>query len=241
MSVPIYVSLSGQVALERRLNTIANNVANMNTVGFRGDAITFEAALSGSAFDPVTYATSGETFIDRSAGAMVETGNALDVAVDGEGWFAISTPRGVVYTRDGRFTIDDSGQLRTVAGHTVLDPGLQPLRIDPTLGPPAIARNGLITQDGDPAGAIGLFRIDPAAKLKRYGNSGVIPDRAATAIVDSPTDSIHQGYVEQANIQPILEMTRLITVQRAFEAAASAVETSESAERKTIRDLGASS
>jgi flagellar basal-body rod protein FlgF len=240
VSLVQYVGLSAQLALERRLESIAQNVANINTAGYRAEAVKFRTVLSqamGQA--PVAYASPGDSYISREAGALTQTGNPLDVAVEGDVWLAMQTPAGTVYSRDGRMKILETGELVTLNDHPVLDAGGAPILLDPVGGTPQIARDGMITQDGLEVGAIGLFAIDEGAHLTRYDNSGVIPDRPAEPALDFTATGVVQGFVEGANVNPVLELTKLIMVSRSFESATSAVEQSDSAQREAIRALGA--
>ncbi len=240
MQSAIYVGLSAQVTLEKRLETVARNVANMNTVGYRAEEVKFDTFLSRKGADPVNYASTGATFTSRVSGGLDKTGNPLDVAVEGQGFLAIQTPAGVVYTRDGRMQVTAQGQLQTLLGHAVLDAGGAPLQLDPEGGPPTIARDGMIWQGDQQIGAIGLFSLDPAAKLSRHENSGLISDRPGTPILDFITDGVRQGYVEGSNVNPIREMTKLIMVTRAFDSAASAIDKGEKAMDGAIQVLAPS-
>jgi flagellar basal-body rod protein FlgF len=240
MTSSVYVSLSAQMALEHRLATIANNVANMNTPGFRAEEIRFEAIMSRAAGEDVAFASSGETYTSRQAGQITQTGNPLDVAVQGEGWLAISTPSGIVNTRDGRLQMTQSGELQSVAGYPVLDPGGTAIVLDPSGGEVTIAADGAIAQGGKQVGALGLFTIPSASQLTRFENSGVIPSEPAQPVEDTTANGVRQGYIEGANVNPIMEMSRLVMIQRAFDSAASAVEQSESAQEQAIRTLGPS-
>lgn len=238
MQSALYVGLSGQVALEKRLATIANNVANINTAAFHPDAVKFEAVLSKVASGPAAFSTPGENIITRHAGAMTKTGNPLDVGVAGSGWLAFAGPAGPVYTRDGRMQMTAAGDLQTLEGYPVLDPGGAQIMLDPNAGPPVIARDGTITQDRVEMGTIGMFSIPPEAKLQRFGNSGVIPDRMAPAILDFVSDGLQQGFTEGSGVNPMLEMTRLILASRAFEGTSSLVESTENTLQNAIRTLG---
>jgi len=238
MQSALYVGLSAQVALEKRIETIANNVSNMNTAGFRADAVKFETMLSRAAASDVAFSTPGENFILRRLGGVISTGNALDVAVVGEGWLAFGTPAGTAYTRDGRMQINGNGELQTLNGYPILDAGGAPITIDANGGPLSIARDGTIKQDDNPVGTLGLFEIPVDAKLQRFGNSGVTPDRPATAVVDFTSAGIQQGHVEGSNINPVLELTRLIVTSRTFESANSLIENTESSLQNAVRTLG---
>jgi flagellar basal-body rod protein FlgF len=238
MQSALYVGLSAQVALEKRMETIANNVANINTTAFRTDAVKFETVLSRAGATPVAFSSPGADNISREPGSTTETGNPLDVAVMGQGWLAFAGPSGPAFTRDGRLQIAANGDLQTVNGFPVFDTGGAQISIDPNGGPLSIARNGAITQEGNEVGTLGLFNISADANLKRYGNSGVIPDRPATAVLDFVKDGFRQGYVEGSGANPMLELTRLIAASRAFEGTNTLMEGTESSMQDAIRTLG---
>ena len=241
MQSSLYVTLSSQMAFQKRMDTIANNVANASTPGFRREEIKFEAMMSQAASESVAFASPGDTFIKRDPGQVIHTGNPLDVAVQGEAWLAIQTPSGTVYTRDGRMQITPEGQLQSVAGYPFLDVGGSPLQINPNAGPPQIATDGMITQNGTQLGAIGLFTIDPRAKLSRYENSGVIPDQAAVPELDFNRSGITQGHIEGSNVNPMWEMSQLIMASRSYDAVSNSMDQSEDSLREAIKALGPSS
>lgn len=238
MQSALYVGLSAQVALEKRFQTIANNVANVNTSGFRTDVVKFETVLSKAAATPVAFSSPGENIISREAGNITETGNPLDVAVVGQGWIAFAGPNGTVYTRDGRLQLAANGDLQTVSGFPVIDSGGAQISLDPNGGPVSISRSGTITQDNNEIGTIGLFNIPADANLDRYGNSGVTPDRPATAIGDFSRDGFKQGYVEGSSANPMMELTKLMSASRAFDSTNSLIDGTESTLRNAIQTLG---
>jgi flagellar basal-body rod protein FlgF len=241
MQPSLYVSLSGQIALQKRLDTIANNVANAGTAGYRGEEVRFESILSEASRDPTAYSSTGETFLSRRNGGFVETGNRLDVAIKGDGFLAITTPAGQVYTRDGRMKMSDQGELQTLNGHPVLDAGGAPLQLDPNGGEVSIAPDGTVTQNGRQLGALGLFTIAKDARLQRYENSGVVPDIPAEPALDFSRNGVAQGFVEQSNVNPVSEITKLIMVSRTFEAVTSAMSQVDDRQRDSIRTLGPTS
>jgi flagellar basal-body rod protein FlgF len=238
MQSALYVGLSAQVALEKRLQTIANNVANVNTAGFRTDVVKFETVLSRAGANPVAFSTPGDNIISREVGNITESGNPLDVAVVGQGWLAFAGPNGTVYTRDGRLQIAPNGDLQTVSGFPVIDSGGAQIMLNPQGGPVAISRSGAITQDNSEVGTIGLFSIPADANLDRYGNSGVVPDRPATAIVDFNRDGFKQGYVEGSGANPMMELTKLMAASRAFDGTNTMIEGTENSLQDAIRTLG---
>jgi flagellar basal-body rod protein FlgF len=231
------VTLSSQMSLDRRITTIAENVANLSTIGYRATGVTFESVLSNAAGASTAYVASGKDYISRAPGALVKTDNPLDLAINGDAWFAIRTPEGVAYTRDGRMRMADSGELQTINGYPVLDAGSAPITLDPTLGPPTIFHDGMISQRDRQVGAIGLFDIDPQASLTRAPNSGVIPSRPATAIINFINNGMVQGHLENANVNPVSEITRLILAHRGFEHAASAYDMMDNSHRTAVRML----
>lgn len=241
MQSALYVSLSAQVAMEKRLTTVAHNIANMTTGGFRADEIKFEELLSRAGKNDVSFASSGQNFISRQAGPLNKTDNSLDVAIQGDAWFAYNGPKGPVYTRDGRFSMNENGDLLTVDGHAVLDSGGAPIALDPNAGSPIISRDGTIMQGGNPVGTLGLFQLGQDSHLTRYGNSGIVSSIPAEPVQDFMSNGIQQGFSEGSNVNPVLEMTKMIALQRNFESAATTIQESESTLMDAIRTLGPSS
>jgi flagellar basal-body rod protein FlgF len=241
MQPSLYVSLSGQIALERRLETIAHNVANTTTAGYRAEEVKFSTILSRVPPDPANFATAKGTYISRRVGEFIQTQNPLDIAVRGDAWLSIDVAGRQVYTRDGRMRMTGTGDLQTLNGHAVLDVGGASITLDPRAGTPVISSDGTITQNNRQIGAIGLFEIPEDAKLGRYENSGVIPDRAAEPALDFSRVGVVQGFIERSNVDPVMEMTRLIMVQRSFEALTNAINTTETTFAEGIRTLGSPS
>jgi flagellar basal-body rod protein FlgF len=237
----IYVAVSAQVALERRLETIADNIANMNTVGYRGTGVSFESELFRAGDTVLSYVSPGSDYVSRRIGGLVKTDNSLDFAIQGDGWFGIRTPSGAAYTRDGRARIDESGTLRTLNGDPILDAGGAPLLVDPAGGALVVSTDGMISQNGRQVGAIGLFAIDANANLRRTENSGVVPDKPAKPILDFTRDGVVQGAVESSNVDPVKEMTRLIEITRAFDGVAAESAQSEGSVQDAIKTLGSAS
>lgn len=235
MEPGLYVGLSGQLALQRRLDTIAGNVANTTTTGFRAENVTFQTVLSRQS---IAYSDPGKATYAVNSGPIVQTGNPLDVAIEGDAFFSVATPAGNVLTRDGRMRISQNGDLESIEGHAILDVGGAPLRVNPALGAVQIGRNGAISQNGNEVGTIGLFRIPADANLTRGPGTGFISDKPGEAVTDYRKAGVHQGYLEGANVNPVLEMTRLISVSRAFDALSSSIEQSDRKLSDAIRTLG---
>lgn len=239
MDMQAPVGVSGQMALERRLETIASNVANAGTVGYKAEAVTFATVVSRTQPFSTSFAFDGGPHVDVSAGGLKQTGNPLDVAIRGEGYLAIATPQGTAYTRDGRMQMLPTGDVVSLAGHPVLDAGGAPLTANPDGGPLTISADGAVRQNGRAIGALGLFTLDLSKGYGRYENASFVPSAPPVPVDDFSRNGIVQGYVEESNVNPVLEMTRLIAVQRAFEAMSAGLEQRDQALRETIQGLGA--
>jgi flagellar basal-body rod protein FlgF len=240
MQTGIYVSLSSQMALERRLTTIADNMANVNTTGFRGTEVKFDQVLgsTGSKLGKTAFVTQGNDYLSTDNGELQNTGSMLDFAVKGDAWFGINTPAGLVLTRDGRFSISDTGALTSSRGYAVVDAGGAPIQLNPRGGVPTVSSNGQIYQDGKQVGTIGLYSADMSKGFVRYSNSGIIATDTPQAVVDSSKVGIAQGYLENSNVNGIREMTQLIEVSRAFDNISSLTGASESSLDEAIKTLG---
>ena len=238
MQSGLYVALSSQIALEKRLNTIADNVANASTVGFRATGVKFEDVVSGLDDKALSFVTSGDTYISSTNGSLRETGNPFDFAVKGNAWFGIETPGGAVMTRDGRFTLTENGELVSIEGYPVLDAGGAPIQLDPRNGPPRAGADGSLRQGGNLVGALGLYNFDPGPNFIRFGNSGIVPAGEPEPVVDRLDAGVVQGFLEESNVNPMLEITKLIMVQRAFENGAAMIRATESTYDEAIKTLG---
>ncbi len=234
----LYVSLSAQISLERRLETIAANVANANTPGYRVDGVTFATELAKAGDSSVSFVGEGDGYISRRSGPLIPTSNPLDMAIQGEGWFAVESGGRTIYTRDGRMTMNENGGLVSMTGAAILDASGSPIELDPSAGTPSIAADGMVSQNGRQVGAVGLFSIDPAAKLTRAGNSGFVTNKPAEPILDFRANSVVQGAVEGANVDPVREMTRLIEVTRTFDGVTNGVAQTENSLQDAIKTLG---
>ena len=233
----LYVALSAQVALEKRLGTVAHNIANVNTPGFRATGINFAEEVARAGAADLAYVSSGSEFISTRTGPLTHTGNALDVAIQGDAWFGIGGKDGPVYTRDGRMRVSETGALESLTGAAILDVGGAPILVEAGGGPLSIAADGMITQGSRQVGAIGLFSIDKSAALSRAANSGVIPNREATAVLDFTKNKVVQGAVEGSNADTIGEMVQMIKISRTFESVAAEVGKTESSMQDALKTL----
>jgi len=226
MDSGIYAAYTGLLARTQALDTAANNLANAGTVGFRAQRDYFRSVLAGVGDEtPASqvgnavndFGVLGGDMIDQGQGAVTATGNPLDLALNGPGFFAIQTQQGTQYTRDGGFTRSGTGQLQTAQGEPVLDDNGQPITI-PT-GAINIAPDGSIsvtTADGSAiAGKVGVYGFPADTALVALGtNRFAAPDGAKPAVVDS---AVQQGSLEGANLDTVHGTMQLILVQRQAE------------------------
>ncbi len=223
MQNALLIGLSRQVALSRELDVVANNIANMNTTGFKADGSLFEEYLNSAARAAdtrVSFVRDRATWIDMSAGAIERTGNALDVAINGDGFFAVQTQQGVRYTRNGSLQINPSGQLVTAQGDPVLGDG-GPITFQPTDRQISISPDGTISvREGNSKadsqrGKLRLVSFANPRQLQKDGN-GTFNYAGNDAPVEAKTATIAQGSLEKSNVRAVVEMSRMIEITRSY-------------------------
>ncbi|RLQ89591.1 flagellar basal-body rod protein FlgF [Notoacmeibacter ruber] len=238
MKDSLYIGLSAQMAIEKRMETLADNVANVNTVGFRATRVRFEEALSRTETGENSFVKEGGNFVDNRNGALTETGNTLDFAIRGDSWFGVQSSQGMVLTRDGRFTISNNGELQTLNGQPVLDAGGAPILIDGAAGPVDSGQDGVLYQNGRIVGSLGLFEYIPEDGINRAEGSAIVPTSAPQPIVDRNDAGVVQGFIEESNVDPVREMTQLISLQRRFESINSLLTRNNSNKDEAVKFLG---
>jgi flagellar basal-body rod protein FlgF len=252
MDNALLVGLSRQVALARELDAVANNIANLNTSGFKADGTIFEEYLMpvarergfSGADSRLRFVRDRATWHDLGQGAIRQTGNPLDVAIDGAGFFVLQTAAGERYSRNGAFQINAAGELVTAAGERVLGEA-GPIRFQANDTAISIAADGTIrVREGsrDVAGAIrGRLRIVTFAaphRLRKDGGSRFLAP-ADMAPQPMPTPRLVQGAVEQSNVRAVVEMTRMIEITRAYTQVASLLQQQTELRRSAIEKLAA--
>lgn len=245
MDNPIYVALSRQMILRRQMDIVANNIANADTAGFKVEQLVIKTdpkPLRDPAGGPrsINYVVDESLARDYAQGGLTTTGNPLDVAIEGDAFFTVNTARGPRYTRDGRFSLDSEGRLVTKQGDAVQGEGGD-IVVDTTKGPISISDDGIISQatpqGTERVGKLGVVRFDDRTGLLKEGDglyrnvSNVTPQPATDAL-------IHQGQVEDSNVQPIVQMTDMLEITRAYERIAKMVDQTQDLDRQSIQRLG---
>jgi flagellar basal-body rod protein FlgF len=238
MQSGLYVALSSQITLEKRLNTIADNLANMNTVGFRATQMKFDNVVTRADGTKVDYVSTGEEYLSRQNGGLTQTKNPFDFAAKGDTWFSIDTPSGSAITKDGRFTMLATGALVTLEGYPVLDPGGGPIQLNPLDGPPTSSQDGILYQNNKPVATLGLFEVNVGPNFTRVGNSAIIPNETPQAVVNRIDAGVVQGFVEESNVNPVLSMTQMMTVSRTFDYVTQLMRDGEASIGDAIKTLG---
>ena len=243
MDTALFVAMSRQAVLRREMDIVANNIANVDTAGFKVEGLISETESrslpAGMDAGPrsVQFVLDKGLARDFGQGAMTSTGAPLDVAIEGDGFFQINTAAGQRYTRDGRFTLDPTGRLVTASGQAVGGDGGAEILIDPKKGPVSIARDGTISQGEERIGKLGVVRFASLAGLSKDGD-GLYRNDANIAAEAAPDAVLHQGSVEGSNVNAVLEVTRMIEVTREYEKISKMMDQTAELDRRSIERLG---
>jgi flagellar basal-body rod protein FlgF len=227
MENTLLVGLSRQTLLERQLDVVANNIANVNTTGYKADSSLFEEFLTSGAHEDnfvgadrrVSYVQDRATFRDFSQGAPDQTENPLDVAIDGSGFLVVQTAAGERYTRDGGLQLNGQGQLVTVAGDPVLGAS-GPIVFQPTDHDINVTPDGTITvvegnsKTDSVRGKLRLVSFADAQKLLKQGSN--LYSAGEGAAQPDAKSTVRQGFIEKSNVNAVAEMSRMIEVTRAY-------------------------
>ncbi len=232
-----YVTLTRQTGLLREMASVANNMANMSTTGYRREGVAFSEYVQdlGPDAPSLSMAAGRVRELDMRQGAMVQTGAEFDLAIEGDGFFLIQTPTGDRLTRAGNFLRSDTGELVTPDGGLLLDAGGSPIFAPPAARSIAIAADGTLSADGVAQTQIGLWRpLDPNDVARQEGVSFV----AAGGVEPIEGGTMMQGFLEGSNVNPVSEMTRMIEVQRAYEMGQGFLDKEDERIRGVLRTLG---
>ena len=240
MDNPAFALLSRQVGLESLMRVTANNIANVSTTGFKREGGVFAEWIDRLAVDggALSQTRAHIRTTDYSQGALRVTGGDLDVAIEGEGYFAIATPDGPRLTRNGAFTRAGDGALTTAGGARVLDAGGAAIALGQAAGPISIAADGVISIDGNPVAQLGVSTVADRNLLIRGADGQFAFDGELTP-VDGAT--VIQGHLEQSNVDPVRELTRMIDIQRNYEAAQNLLRAEDERLKQAVRVMGGAS
>ncbi len=232
-----YTTLTRQVGLLREMQSVANNLANISTTGFRKEGVIFAEyikALDGEQ-DSLSMASADVRLTMSQQGSLTQTNGNFDFAIEGEGFFMIQTPDGDRLTRAGSFTPNAEGELVTPDGYRLLDSGGAPVFIPPDARSVAVSADGTLSADGKPQTQIGLFAPEDPNQLTRQ--NGVL-FRFEGDVIPVEESAIVQGFLEDSNVNPVTEIARMIEVQHAYELGQSFLEKEDERIRNVLKTLG---
>jgi flagellar basal-body rod protein FlgF len=237
-----YIGLSREMVLQRALTVAANNIANIDTAGFKVEQLmqanqpgapAKDAGLAG----PAQFVLDNGLARDFSQGDLRQTGAPFDLAIAGSGFFRIQTPQGERYTRDGRFSVDAQNRLVTGQGYPVLDDGGGEITLDPLLPSPTISLDGVVSQGNQRVAKLGVVDFPSASVLSKQGDNlyANTSNAQPTAAADA---QVRQGMLEGSNVKPVLEVTNLIQISRAYEQVSQMISTMNDLSEQTVNRLG---
>lgn len=226
-AIPLYPGINDVVRgcriQQHRLETIANNLANANTTGFKKDILSFDHLLR------------IHQKADLAQGNIRHTGNAVDFALSGEGFFKISTPDGIRYTRNGKFYVNAEGRLATTSGHPVLGEG-GPISIEGT--DISVDDRGKVSVDGEQADTLAVVTFSRPELLQKLGDSNFIYNGGEAEEPMPQETLVKQGYVEESNVAVTQEMIKMIETMRHFESYQKVLQNFDETDAKVISEVG---
>lgn len=226
-------AFAAQTQLADAIDIVADNIANADTPGYKREELRFSEYLQ--KLGTTEELSGSDRRRDFSDGPLTRTGNSLDVAIRGEAFFSVETPEGVMYTRNGHFTIDQDGNLSTSTGLKVLGDDGGPIVFAPTDTEITIGSDGKVLAQGAEIGKLDLVSFADTKSLERAGNSlfiarGQQPEPAKDA-------TIAQGMIEDSNVRPVVEITRMMKVMRGFSAAQKMLDEEDERIRQALQVL----
>ena len=230
-----YTTITRQAGLMREMRVVANNIANAATSGYRQEGVIFSEYVKSIDNGPslsMGQADAHQTSLAQ--GALTQTGGQFDFAVEGDGFFLVETPLGERLTRAGSFSPNADGDLVTPEGFRVLDAGGAPVFIPPGAADISVSADGTISSEGNPVGVLGLVQpLNPQQMIREDG----VMFRADDGYEPAENGRILQRFVENSNVNPILQLTRMIEVQRAYELGASFLDAEDERVRQALRAM----
>jgi flagellar basal-body rod protein FlgF len=237
MDTGVYVALSKETGIFRDMDVTANNIANMNTTGFQSEDLLFADFLTPTTKQENTIAFANDiaTYRNTGQGTMQVTGASLDAAIEGKGYFAVQTPLGIRYTRNGNFKTNGGGTLVTSEGYTVLDEGNQPLNFDSSDRVIKIHEDGTVNVDGSDRVIIKVVQFDNEQLMHHVGNGLYTSDLPPKQVASNFT--VVNGMLERSNVQPFLALTHMMYVSHEVTDTANFINTMYTLERNASNTL----
>jgi len=231
-----YIGLSQQLSLQQQMNMTANNLANMSTPGYKAQQTLFsEYITQPRGGDVIRQSGNSGSYRNLSVGSMTQTHNPFDVALQNEGYFAVQTPGGIRYTRDGGFTLDANRQLVNKNGYPVMNENNEQIQVQQDATQIRITEDGEITSEAGTIGRIKVARFENQQLMTRTGEN--LFNAEGQGEIPAENVRIVQGFVENANVNPVIEMNRMIEVLRSYQSSQRMLQTDHERIRNTIQKL----
>lgn len=235
------IALSRQAVLRRQMEVTANNLANMNTAGFKAQRMLFLEYVaepdrpSPSRHHGPTMVTDRAVVRDLRPGPLEQTDNSLDLALHGDGYLTVGTDHGPRYTRNGRLGLDPERRLVTAGGLTVLDENNRPLTIPPNASQITVTGTGEVSTEAGPVGKLALVRFDNPYEMVPLGGGMLVTNE-----IPKPATGVQvvQRMVEQSNVEPIVEMTQMIEIARQYQSTQQLMDNDHDRMRSVVQRLG---
>lgn len=240
MENSLYIGLSRQMALQKQMDVVSNNIANISTPGYRGHNMVFLEYLSRqrnaekAGNDSISMVHDYGHYMNTDNGPLRNTGNPLDVALEGPGFFGVQTPEGVMYTRAGNFQINGAGELVTGSGLQVADAGGGAIVIPAESTEIKISRNGTVSTEQGEVAQMMVVEFENSQTLEATGNGLYKTEEAGNP---SENTFVMQGMIEGSNVNAVLEMTRMIDVSRAYQSTQRMIQNEHDRQRGMIQTL----
>ncbi len=230
-----YIAISSLTALQRQMDVHANNIANSNTTGYKAQRLLFIEYLGQSADgQKLSFVIDQSVNRDMDEGPITPTGNPLDVAIKGDGYFTVETKNGVQYTRNGNFRLGSEGELATSNGRFVLDEDGEPIVIPKGDKKIDIGKDGTVATESGPLAKLGIVSFRNEQFLRPVGDGLYTSDEEPRKVENG---TVLQGRIEASNVQPILEMTQMIELVRRYQSTVQFLMTQEDLQRRAINQL----
>jgi flagellar basal-body rod protein FlgF len=235
MSSGIYIAAAGAVAQSDALDAVSHNIANASTAGYQSERVSFKEALGKAQSPDVTLVQASTAHaVDGTNGALMQTDNPLDVALEGDGVLSVKTPQGMRYTRAGNFQLNANKELVTQEGFQVMGVGGKPITLPPETATVTIAPDGDVNADGVSVGALALSRFSPA-QLKREGGS-LFSATGTPQAGEAP--KVRSGVLESSNVNIVRGVVDLVKVSRSYESLMKIIQGYHDIESEAARQLG---
>jgi flagellar basal-body rod protein FlgF len=231
-----YVGMSQQVALQQQMQVAANNLANMSTPGYKAEGVLFEQYITTPQnADEIDQVQNYGTYRNLEMGTLSQTHNPLDMAIEGDGYFSVSTPQGVRYTRDGGFALNTDRQIVDKSGNILLNENGDAIVVPPDATQISISSDGTIVSELGDIGRVKLVSFPNPQMLTKLGNNLYAADGQA----EQPVARRHvvQGVLEGSNVNPVIEMNKMVQLLRMFQAAQNMLQTDHDRITKAIQTL----